>query len=144
MRQKNTVSCCQILDNARLPTLERARKLRRLEQAVRGLLPQDVAAHCSVMNLKSETLVLCTPSSAWAARLRFTVPGLLKQLKNQFALTVRDIQIRVQPETQEIQSIRRQKPKMTAASGSLLEQTARAVDHSALRDALYRLAAKAR
>ena len=29
MRQKNTVSCCQILDNARMPLLERARKLQR-------------------------------------------------------------------------------------------------------------------
>ena len=124
--------------------LERARKLQRLEQAVVGLLPQDVAAHCSVMNLKNETLVLVAPSSAWAARLRFAVPGLAKQLDDQFALKLRDIQVRVQPETHEIQSIRRPKPRLSLTSGSLLAQTAQAVDHPALREALYRLAAKAR
>jgi len=145
MRQKKTVSCYQIMDNARLPLLERARKLQRLEQAVLGLLPENLAAHCSVMNLKNEILVLAAPSSAWAARLRFAGPELVKQLKNQFSLNLRSIQIRIQPETLEIQpTVRRPQLKLSLASGTLLAQTAQTVDHPALREALYRLAAKAR
>ena len=144
MRQKNTISCCQILDNARLPLIERARKLQRLEQAVLGLLPEDVAAHCRVMNLKNEILVLAAPSSAWAARLRFAGAELVKQLEGQFALKLRSVQIRIQPETLEIQSIKQPKLKLSLASGTLLAQTAQTVNHPALREALYRLAAKAR
>ena len=144
MRQKNTVSCSQILDNARLLLLERARKLQRLEQAVLGLLPENVAAHCRVMNLKNEILVLAAPSSAWAARLRFAGPQLVEQLKGQFALNLRTIQIRIQPETVEIQTIRQPQLKLSLASGTLLAQTAQTVKHPALREALYRLAAKAR
>ena len=144
MRQKNTVSCCQLLDNARLPLLERARKLQRLEQTVLGLLPENVAAHCRVMNLKNEILILAAPSSAWAARLRFAGPELVKQLKSQFALKLRTIQIQIQPETPEIQSIRRPQLKLSLTSGTLLAQTAQTVKHPALREALYRLAAKAR
>jgi len=144
MRQKNTVSCYQILDNAKLPLLERARKLQRLEQAVLGLLPGNVAAHCKVMNLKNEILVLAAPSSAWAARLRFAGPQLVEQLKGQFALNLRTIQIRIQPETVEIQTIRQPQLKLSLASGTLLAQTAQTVNHPALREALYRLAAKAR
>ena len=144
MRQKNTASCCQILDNARMPLLERARKLQRLEQAVLGLLPENVAAHCKVMNLKNEILVLSAPSSAWAARLRFAGPELVKQLEGQFALKLRSVQIRIQPETIEIQSLKQPKLKLSLASGTLLAQTAQTVDHPALREALYRLAAKAR
>jgi len=144
MRQKNTVSCCQILHDARLPLLERARKLQRLEQAVVGLLPQDVAAHCKVMNLKNEILVLAAPSSAWAARLRYAGPELVKQLQAQFALKLRAVQIRIQPETLEIQLIKQPRLKLSLASGSLLAQTAQTVNHPALREALYRLAAKAR
>jgi hypothetical protein len=144
MRQKNTVSCCQILDNARLPLLERARKLQRLERAVLGLLPENLAAHCSVMNMKNEILILAVPTSAWAARLRFAGPELVKQLKGQFALSLRSVQIRIQPETVEIQSIRRPQLKLSLASGTLLVQTAQTVNHPALREALYRLAAKAR
>jgi hypothetical protein len=144
MRQKNTISCCQILNNARLPLIERARKLQRLEQAVLGLLPEDVAAHCRVMNLKNEILVLAAPSSAWAARLRFAGAELVKQLEGQFALKLRSVQIRIQPETLEIQSIKQPKLKLSLASGTLLAQTAQTVNHPALREALYRLAAKAR
>jgi hypothetical protein len=143
MRQKNTVSCCQLLDNAKLPLLERARKLQRLEQTVLGLLPENVAAHCRVMNLKNEILILAAPSSAWAARLRFAGPELVKQLKSQFALKLRTIQIQIQPETLEIQSIRRPQLKLSLTSGTLLAQTAQTVKHPALREALYRLAAKA-
>jgi hypothetical protein len=144
MRQKNTISCCQILNNARLPLLERARKLQRLEQAVRGLLPEDVAAHCRVMNLKNEILVVAAPSSTWAARLRFAGPELVKQLEGQFALKLRSVQIRIQPETLEIPVSKQPKLKLSLASGTLLAQTAQTVNHPALREALYRLAAKAR
>jgi hypothetical protein len=144
MRQKNTVSCYQILDNAKLPLLERARKLQRLEQAVLGLLPGNVAAHCKVMNLKNEILVLAAPSSAWAARLRFAAPELVQQLKGQYALQLRTIQVHIQPESHEIQSIRQPPLKLSLASGTLLAQTAQTVNHPALREALYRLAAKAR
>ena len=144
MRQKNIVSCCQILDNARLPLLERARKLQRLQQAVLGLLPADLAAHCKVMNLKNEILVLAAPSSAWAARLRFAGPELVKQLSGQFAVKLRGVQIRILPETLEIQSIKQPSLKLSLASGTLLAQTAQTVNHPALQEALYRLAAKAR
>ena len=144
MRQKDTVSCCQILNNARLPLLERARKLQRLEKAVLGLLPEDVAVHCKVMNLKNEILVLAAPSSAWAARLRFAGTELVRQLRGQHAMKLRSVQIRIQPEADTIQSIKQPQLKLSLASGTLLAQTAQAVEHPALREALYRLAAKAR
>jgi len=144
MPKKKTVSCCQVLDCARLPLLERARKLQRLEQAVLGLLPENLAAHCRVMNLKNETLILAVPSSAWAARLRFTGPELVQQLNGQSALKLRTIQVHIQPESQEIQPVKQPPMRLSLASGTLLAQTAQTVNHPALREALYRLAAKAR
>jgi hypothetical protein len=144
MRQTNTVSCGQLLHGAKLPLLERARKLQRLERAVLGLLPDNLAAHCRVMNLKNEILVLAAPSSAWAARLRFAGPELAQQLKDRFALNLRTVQVRIQPETHEIQTVTQQRIKLSLASGTLLAQTAETVNHAALREALYRLAAKAR
>ena len=144
MRQKDAVPCSRILANAALPILERARRLQRLEQAVLRLLPENLSAHCTVQNLKSEILVLATSSPAWAARLRFVTPDLIKQLECQLALTIRTIQVRIEPETVEIQPVKRQQPKLSLASGTLLAQTANSVDHPALQEALYRLAAKAR
>ena len=144
MRQKDALPCSRILANAAFPILERARRLQRLEQTVLRLLPENLSAHCTVQNLKSEILVLATSSPAWAARLRFAAPDLIKQLECQLALTIRTIQLRVEPETVEIQVVKSRQPKLSLASGTLLAQTANSVNHPALQEALYRLAAKAR
>jgi hypothetical protein len=144
MHHKTPIRCSRLLENASLPVLERVQKLQRLEQAVLQVLPAELAAHCKVMNLRKETLVLCTTSSAWAARLRFAAPELCKQLQCQFSLKPRAVQVRIQPETYESPLIHIEKPRLSLTSGDLLAQTARTVDHPGLRDALYRLAAKAR
>jgi len=144
MPRKDAVPCSRILAAAALPILERVRKLQRLEQAVLQLLPENLSAHCKVQNLKSEILVLATTSPAWAARLRFAVPDLIKQIECQLSLTIRTIQIKIEPETTEFQPLKRQQPKLSLASGTLLAQTANSVNHPALQEALYRLAAKAR
>lgn len=144
MRQKTAASCSQILQQADLPILERARKLSRLQQAVIGLLPADLGAHCKVLNLKNEILVVATSSPAWAARLRFIAPELLKQLRCQYSLEVRRVEVKIQPESSEKQTVKPPAMQLSLANANLLAQTARSVDHAALREALYRLAAKTR
>jgi hypothetical protein len=144
MRQNNASPCAKILQNANLPLLERARSLQRLEQAVLRLLTEDLAAHCSVMNLKKETLILGVRSSAWAARLRFAAPEIIKQLQCQLSLAVTGIEVRIIPETLDIQPVNRRPEGMSMDNATLLAQTAEGVDHPGLREALYRLAAKAR
>lgn len=144
MRQNNAFPCSEILRNAELPLLERARRLQRMEQAVLRLLPGDLAAHCSVMNLKNEILVLGVASPAWAARLRFAAPEFTKQLQCQLSLAVTGIDIRVIPESLDIQTVSKRPESLSMDNATLLAQTAETVDHPELREALYRLAAKAR
>ena len=144
MRKNNASPCANILQNAGLPLLERARSLQRLEQAVLRLLPEDLVAHCSVMNLKRETLILGVRSSAWAARLRFAAPELIKQLQCQLSLAATSIEVRVIPETLNIQPVSRKPEAISMDNATLLAQTAENVNHPELREALYRLAAKAR
>ena len=144
MYRKDAMPCSSILAAAKLPLLDRARKLQRLEQAVLQLLPENLRAHCKVMNLKSEILILTTTSSAWAARLRFATPDLLKQLKCQHALQLRGIQLRVEQEKVENQPVTRPPARMSMTSATLLAQTAQGVNHPALQEALYRLAARAK
>jgi len=144
MRQNNASSCSTIFQNAALPLLKRARSLQRLEQAVLRLLPDDLAAHCSVMNLKNEVLVLGVHSSVWAARLRFAAPELTKQLQCQLSLAITGIGVHIVPETLDIQPVSRRPEGISMDNATLLAQTAEGVDHPELREALYRLAAKAR
>lgn len=144
MRQKTAFSCSQILEQANLPMLARARKLSRLEQAVLQCLPAELGAHCKVLNLKSEILVLATPSPAWAGRLRFAVPEMLKQLQCQHALNISRVELKVQPDKVEIQAVTRTPMQLSLANATLLAQTAQSVKHPPLQEALYRLAAKVR
>ncbi|MFQ5643562.1 MAG: DUF721 domain-containing protein [Thiogranum sp.] len=144
MRRKDPVPCSRFLEAAAQPLLERARRLQYLEQAVLQLLPENLSAHCKVQNLKSEILVLATPSPAWAARLRFATPELIRQLKCQLSLNIRTVQVKIEPERVENQTVKTRQPRLSLASGTLLAQTAHSVNHPALQDALYRLAAKAR
>jgi hypothetical protein len=144
MRQKTACSCSQLLEQAKLPILERARQLSRLDQAVLQLLPAELGQHCKVLNLRNKTLILATPSPAWAGRLRFAVPDLLKQLKRQLSLDMRAIELRVQPESAENQSTKRPSLQLSLSSATLLAQTAQSVNHPPLQEALLRLAAKTR
>ena len=144
MRQETACSCSQLLEQAKLPILERARKLSRLDQAVLQLLPAELGQHCKVLNLRNETLILATPSPAWAGRLRFAAPDLLTQLKCQLSLDIRAIDLKVQPEPVENQSIKRASMQLSMSSATLLAQTARSVNHPPLQEALLRLAAKTR
>ncbi|HHH43680.1 MAG TPA: DUF721 domain-containing protein [Gammaproteobacteria bacterium] len=144
MRRKQAVPCSRLLAAAAQPLIERTRRLQQLEQAVQQLLPENLSAHCTVLNLKSEILVLTAPSPAWAARLRFVIPDLIKQLQCQLGLTVRTVQVKIAPERVENQPVTSHRPRLSLASGTLLAQTAHSVKHPALQEALYRLAAKAR
>jgi len=144
MSQKPATSCSKLLEKAAFPMLERARKLSRLEKALHGLLPDNLAAHCKVMNLKREILILGTDSSTWATHLRFAAPGLIKQLQCQFSLNVRTIEVRIEPESRKSEPKPKPMQPISLANGNLLAQTARSVDHRGLQEALYRLAAKCR
>jgi hypothetical protein len=142
VRRKTAVSCSQLLDQARLPLLERARKLSRFERAVLQLLPVELAAHCKVLNLKSEILVLATPSPAWAGRLRFAAPDLIERLKREFAVDIRQVELRIQPPSVEPRTAAKPPLRISMASATLLAQTARGIDYPPLQEALLRLAAK--
>ncbi len=144
MRQKTASSCSQILAQAKLPMLERARKLSRLERVVLQCLPAELGAHCKVLNLKNEILVVAIASPAWAGRLRFAAPELLKQLRCQFSLNVTRVELKIQPDKVEIQPVKNKPMQLSMANATLLAQTARSIRHPALQEALYRLAAKAR
>jgi hypothetical protein len=144
MRHKTAFSCSELLTRADSPILERARRLSRLEHAVLELIPAELAGHCKVLNLKSEILVLATSSPAWAGRLRFAAPELISQLKSRCGLNVRSVDLRIQPETIDNQSVRKHRPVLSMRSATLVAQTARSVNHPPLQEALYRLAAKTR
>ena len=144
MPWKDAASCSRILENAAFPMVERAQRLRRLEQTILQLLPTDLAAHCRVVNLNKNVLILAAPSSSWAARLRFAATALADELRSRASLEVSGIQVRTRPEVPEAPRPARAGPTLSMESASLLARTAQDIDHRGLQEALYRLAANVR
>jgi len=81
------------------PVLRRAAKLARLQPRVNYYLDPELAPHCKVANLRRNRLILAVDSAAYATRLRFYLPQLLKQLQQQERLTdINGIDIKIVPQ----------------------------------------------
>jgi hypothetical protein len=84
---------------------KRSRLSRLLEQSalrdawsaqLRALLPADTREHCEVATVQGPVLTILVQNAAWATRLRFMLPELLRELNRLSDFGgVRDIQIRI-------------------------------------------------
>lgn len=147
MSTRTPRSIGQILDqvgNSDLRALSvRSRQAAELECRIRACLPTDLAAECRVAGISDGRLRLLAATPAWAARLRFEAPRLLKSLQLQGTTAIREVQVRVTPP-----SAPRPAPlrpvRMSSDNARLLEQTARAIADPRLAQALARLARRGR
>lgn len=124
------------------PLLARAKRLEQLNHALRSQLPPPLNQHCQVANIRGDTLVLHADSSAWALKLRYSVPVMLAQLQKQPALqNLRCIDIKVRPTS--IAAAPPEIPRrahMSWDTANLLDSMADAIAHPKLQAALHRLA----
>lgn len=136
-------SLTELLQNDDFPAgeiLKRGRFLKRLNHLIQNLLDDDLKIHCQVGNIRDGLLILYTDSTAWASRLRYQGPALLKQLQQHKGLaSLQQIEIRVQPR-EEKESITR-KVKLSGEASSCLQSCAEGITDSGLKQALERLAA---
>lgn len=58
--------------------VKKARLIAALEKEFEAYLPKSVWAHCTIMNLRHETLVIAVDSAAWSMRIRQLTPGILE------------------------------------------------------------------
>lgn len=127
-----------ISDPAGLPV--QARRLAGIQRQVRDCLPLELADHCQVAGIRDGCLCLFADSPAWAARLRFQEPQLIKAWRRQGGSEIRKIQVRVIPQEHLPRSLAKRKLTLTAENIKLLEQTARGITDPDLAQALQRLA----
>lgn len=121
-------------------TLEHGMSLYRLERGILAMLPDDLASHCRVANLKSNVLTLAVPSSAWANRLRFQQTQLLQQLRGHKRFHhLRTIRVVIIPERH--QRARPSRPmRLSNESADIITSASASVGDEALSHALKQLA----
>jgi hypothetical protein len=121
--------------------VSQTRILIATESLLQELLPDPLKAHCHLLAIREETLVLAADSPVWAARLRFHAPQLVKQLKRSQTVKLRTIRIRVRPPERQIPAAPREATiSRSKNSTAALQQVAQTVSDPGLKTALLRLA----
>lgn len=57
--------------------------LKRLDIIFKKMLEEDLALHCHFAKITNETLAVVVDNAAWATRLRYAIPDILKNLQTQ-------------------------------------------------------------
>ena len=121
--------------------LAHAERLQKLDTLLAKHMPPDIKQHCHAGNLRGATLVIHAGSPAWAAKLRFLAPQLLRALQHEKNLTrLQRIEIRIQPEVPLTDNEPSKAPDISNASRQHLQAMASTVSDPRLREALRRLA----
>lgn len=123
---------------------DHAARLRRLQGILESGLPPQLAATCSVANLKGDELVIAARGGAIAVRLKQMIPSLLDHfVRAGYPLTT----IRIKVSTPE-QTPERRAPTSRAISAAASNQLRDFADtlpaDSPLRESLERLARRSR
>jgi hypothetical protein len=122
-------------------SLEHAERLHRLDAILAKHLPPDIIRHCRAGNQRGNTLVVHASSPAWAAKIRFLVPQLLRALQQENRLSrLQRIEVRIQPENPAVTPAPGRAASISDTSRQHLQAMASTVRDPRLRDALKRLA----
>jgi len=124
-----------------------ARKLDFLNNKLLDLLPLPLPHHCHLAKIDQQTLVIVVDSPTWSARLRYSIPDLLAKLKHQsqYFIPIRKIEIKVNPkwQTQTQSQILKPKP-ISKRTAQCLKDTANSIENNTIKNALLKMAAKAK
>ena len=121
--------------------VSQARTLMAQEIRLQELLPDPLKAHCRLLAIREDTLVLAADSPVWATRLRFHTHQLVKQFNRNQTVKLRTIQIRVRPPERNIPTQpRKSMLRPGKNSTTALQQVAQTVSDPGLKTALLRLA----
>ncbi|MCL1142911.1 DUF721 domain-containing protein [Shewanella gaetbuli] len=84
--------------SGKLPEIaEKAELLNNLNRHVKQIIDGPATEHLKVANLRQGVLVIETSAAAWAARINFQKPKLLRQLQAETLPMLTTIEVKVNP-----------------------------------------------
>ncbi len=121
------------------------RKAQRIQSAnalLQGMLPEDLAPYCRLMNIAFDTAVIETSNANIATRLRYMTRELLNSLRyHDFLRNIKKIKVKVHtPARKKPPQPQRQVNPISGKSGDLIRESAESIDNPSLRDSLLKLA----
>jgi hypothetical protein len=115
---------------------------RKLDLHIKHLLEEPLRGHIQLAVIRKDTLILTADSSAWAAKLRYQVPELRRQIAENSAFPdIQTIRVTVAKSDASRQRVKYAPLRpLTKATATELNRQAEALEDPALREALLRLA----
>lgn len=118
--------------------INQSKQHEQLKRQLSYMLPPQLGAHYQVGGIHDGTLVLITDSAAWATKLRFSAPALIRQLQPQ---GIKHIEIRQRArQTNTVKPAVARKACMSPDAAKQLKSLANTLEDSKLKQALERLA----
>lgn len=146
-RQSNSIPVHALLtgDNSALaPLCKRAGYLQQLNLELCSHLSAPLNTHCKLANITANAVILHADSPAWAARLRYCMPDILRLIQNRLNLTgIKSIRIKIMFPDEKSHSNHRRTLTMSTNTARLLADSARSITDPALRSSLLRLSSHA-
>lgn len=100
----------------------KAQKLSQIDKLFRSFLDASLAQHCHLADISVTEAVVITDSSAWAMRLRYAIPDILKNVKTQPEFkNLKKIRYSVSP-NQNLPTPKKVKVKISAESEKLWKE----------------------
>ncbi len=123
--------------------IDQARQLDRLSRRLQRALPEELQGQWRLARLDEGEMVIVAESSAWATRLRYLTPQIQAAAERVTGFRPQRVTVRVAPS--EPSPRRRHSPApLSEQARATLQGAAAATDDPRLREALERLASRAR
>ncbi|HCU89684.1 MAG TPA: hypothetical protein DGR97_07065 [Gammaproteobacteria bacterium] len=111
---------------------------------VKSLVAEPLRSHIQLVAVREDTIVLTADSSAWAAKMRYQVPNLVKKIRktSEFA-EIQTIRVTVlKSSSADTLPRNRKAAPISVSCASALKNRASSVDDPALKEVLLRLASR--
>lgn len=119
----------------------RANQIARINDTFRSLVPPNMQDHAVLTRLETDAWIIQADSSAWATRLRYSLPRLRRRLAEQLNTNVPTLRVRVKPaDSAPPPPPPPRRLRMSHEAADLIEGTAKSMSDQRLAAALKRLA----
>ena len=78
--------------------MQKAQQILAVKRLLNHILPQEIIPYYRIMNLSQETLILQLENAAWATRVRYLIPHLLKQFSQKGIVGIHRVQCQIRPD----------------------------------------------
>ena len=119
---------------------KRARQLEQLDTAFQASLPAEFVAHCRLVNISDNALIVHTDNAAYASLLRFQASTLCQALSAQLPQTIDKLDVKVRPLFTPTEPVKLAERILDDNAANTLQQTADFLEQGDLKTALEKLA----